>query len=94
MPIRTPATTSTVPSRARSSNGASSSAQPFCACVMPSASVSRPGPEHKSRTSFVPRRRCIAASPSVGSSARIKTALALPAGSHTKFTHQWMPYER
>jgi hypothetical protein len=28
---------------------------------------------------------------SVGSSARISTALALPARSHTKFTHQWMP---
>ena len=37
------------------------------------------------------RRRRIAASPCVGSSARISTALAEPSPSQTKFTHQWMP---
>ena len=40
--------------------------------------VSRPGPEHNSRSSARPRRRRIAARPSVGSSARISTALAEP----------------
>ena len=37
------------------------------------------------------RRRRMAASPCVGASARISTALALPSSSHTKLTHQWMP---
>ncbi len=36
-------------------------------------------------------RRRIAAMPWVGCSARISTALAEPAFSQTKFTHQWMP---
>ena len=37
------------------------------------------------------RRRRIVAMPCVGSSARIRTALAEPSSSQTKFTHQWMP---
>ena len=37
------------------------------------------------------RRRRIAARPAVGSIARIRTALALPSASQTKFRHQWMP---
>ena len=41
--------------------------------------MSRPGPEHNSRTSALRRRRCIAANPCAGSSARISTALAEPA---------------
>ena len=32
-----------------------------------------------------------AATPCVGASARISTALALPLGSQTKLRHQWMP---
>ena len=50
-----------------------------------------PGPEHSARSSGTPRRRRIAARPWVGCSARISTALAEPAFSQTKFTHQWMP---
>jgi hypothetical protein len=59
--------------------------------VIPSAWQSLPGPEHNIRSSFTPRRLRIAARPSVGSIARISTALALPSASHTKFTHQWTP---
>ena len=32
--------------------------------------------------------------PCVGSSALIRTASARPGSAHTKFRHQWMPYER
>ena len=59
--------------------------------VTPSAWQSLPGPEQSARGSSSPRRRRIASSPAVGSSARISTALALPSASQTKFRHQWMP---
>ena len=32
--------------------------------------------------------------PVVGSSARIRTAAALPSSSQTRLRHQWIPYER
>ena len=50
---------------------------------------SRPGPEQSRRGSSSPRRAIIRSRPSVGSIARINTALAGPA--HTRFMHQWMP---
>jgi hypothetical protein len=91
MPMRGPTTIGTSSSRGISANGGVSSASPLCAPVMPSAAQRRPGPEHNSRSSLSPRRRRIAAMPSVGSMARISTALAEPSASQTKFTHQWMP---
>ncbi len=91
MPMRAPITISGLPSRARNSNGARSSASPLCLMVTPKASHNLPGPEHSVRASLNPRRRRIAAKPSSGSSARISTALAEPSASQTKFRHQWMP---
>jgi hypothetical protein len=38
-----------------------------------------------------PRRRRIASTPSIGSSARISTAAGDPCDSVTMFTIQWMP---
>src|SRR5882724_3682111 len=91
IPIRNPVTISGLLTRACSANGGASSGSSLCAMVMPSASQSLPGPEHSERSSCRPRRRRIAGMPWVGSSARISTALAEPAFSQTKLTHQWMP---
>src|SRR5262249_4343823 len=90
-PMRGPTATSMSCARAKIANGGSSHARPYCAPVIPSAWPRRPGPAHNSRSSATPRRRRIAASPCVGASARISTALALPCASHTKLRHQWMP---
>ena len=64
---------------------------PLCPSPIPSASVSLPGPEQSSHRSARPRRRAIASIPPVGSSARISTAAALPAGSQTKLSRLWIP---
>ncbi len=56
--------------------------------------MSFPGPEQSARTASTLRRSRIDSIPWVGSSARINTADADPSSSQTKFTHQWIPYER
>ena len=43
---------------------------------------------------MTPRRSRMASSPTSGSIARISTPAPCPASRHTKFRHQWMPYER
>ena len=57
MPIRNPVTMSGFFVRACSAIGGASSGKPLCASVMPSASVSLPGPEHSDRSSCNRRRR-------------------------------------
>jgi hypothetical protein len=71
--------------------GAASSAIPLCLSVTAIAEHNFPGPEQSERSSCNIRRRRIAAMPWVGSSARIRIALAEPSFSQTKFMHQWMP---
>src|SRR3984893_13684631 len=51
MPIRNPATICGLPARAYSAIGEASSGRPLCSSLMPSASVSLPGPEHSDRSS-------------------------------------------
>ena len=53
-----------------------------------------PGPEHSARSARAPRRMRISSRPCSGASARMSAASARPSTSHTKFRHQWMPYER
>ena len=90
MPIRGPTAISTASAaRANSSNGRVHQGEAICASVMPSASHSRPGPEHKQP--FLGQRRAAAhrGKPVRRLAARgSDTALALPSGSHTKLTHQ------
>ena len=82
-------------SGANNSNGLVSTASPLCAPVIASASQSLPGPEHSA--ALVVKA---APSPHGGKSRRwapapgSAPALALPSRSHTKFRHQWMPYDR
>ena len=56
------------------------------------AEPARPGGEQPCVLDPAPLR--ISSTPSVGSSARISTAAALPSSSQTRFRHQWIPYER
>ena len=62
--------------------------------VTPSASLRRPGPAARRRALSTRRRSCIRSTPVRGSSARIRTAAALPSSSQTRLRHQWIPYER
>src|SRR5581483_5823199 len=94
MPMRGPVTIAGTSVRAMSSNGAASSGRPSCSRVIASAWHSFPGPEHNARSASTPRRACIVSIPCVGASARMSTASARPGSAHTKFTHQWIPYER
>ena len=67
---------------------------PFNSRVMPIASVSLPGPEHKSSTRFTRgRRRNISSIPATGSRARINTQPADPSVSATKFRHSVHPID-
>ena len=56
---------------------------PFSERSIPSASASLPGPEQRASIRSWPRRSRIRSMPSVGSSARISTADAVPSGSVT-----------
>src|ERR1700733_7939221 len=101
IPTRVPTATSgsrQLAARPRMRTGPRDSEVPFSSSQMPSACVSLPGPEQRSRSRaglppMSPRLTRICPILSSGASARISTAAPTPSPSQTALSGGWIPYE-